>query len=1090
MKKTNIIKSFNFYDKLKHLGLMLVITGVSFGAVAESKNATIDIDVNASYQQTISGVVTDENNLPIPGVNVIVKGTANGSSTDFDGNYTIIASKGDVLQFTYVGYTTQEITVGDANTINVALKESLSELDEVVIIGYGSESKADVSGAVGSVKSEDLTMAPVASVSTALAGRVAGVYTRQTAGVPGNDQTNINVRGFGTPNVFVIDGITFNGAGAFNRLDPNDIESVSILKDAAAAVYGVQGGNGVVLVKTKRGAVSKPTISFNTNTTFQAPTFLPEKVDSWDYVALMREGGANVGINVDNDYPEEDIEKYRNAVDPSYANTDWYDVIFRDATPMMQHNLSLRGGTENVKYFTSFGLQDQEGAFRSGDLDYQRYNVRSNLDVKISNDLNMRVDMAYSKDFRNSPGVSVSTMYNQLETTKPMYPAVLPDPDRAAWGGFQPRAPYAATQKRFGGFNENIRDRFLGVMSLDYKMPFLEGLSAELKMNYSMRHGSQKSLRKPYDIWTYDYDTQEYGYEGTQNGRSSIEEGYSRTMQLQPSFFLKYKNKFGDHSIDAFAGVETRDIHTEEFSARGFDLLSADIPYLDTANEEGQITSGRALEQGWRSVLGRAIYKYKNKYILNFTMRADEVAHKFSEKERRGYFPSMSAAWKISEEGFLKGSSAVDLLKLRASYSVAGSIPGADNEWSQNWRFLTGYQIGGGTYLIDDGSGPTIQHLGIPNEDFTWRENRISNIGLDGSFWKGLLGFELDVFYREQANVFETNSSAVPYTFSYILPLLNSREVSNRGFDIMLTHKNRINDDFSYNVNAMFSWNRQRVEKTLTDQLIDINDIDPADFASDDDYQAAIDEANQFNFINRTEGQWTNRYFGYVSDGLFQSQEQIDNHPVDQDQNGNTSLLPGDIIYKDLDGDGVITSLDQDVIGFGGTANINFGLDLGFTYKAFSFSALFQGAANVNKNITGAARFPFMNGQSVPYDYQLKHRFVYDADLDANTNPDATMPMVSATGGLENNLKNSDYWLLDSSFVRLKALNLTYSLPNVILEKIGCSRLDIIASGTNLVTWSKMGTFKHTFDPESNFNQNGRQYPTMKTYSLGVNIAF
>ena len=324
-------------------------------------------------------------------------------------------------------------------------------------------------------------------------------------------------------------------------------------------------------------------------------------------------------------------------------------------------------------------------------------------------------------------------------------------------------------------------------------------------------------------------------------------------------------------------------------------------------------------------------------------MRADEVAHKFSEKERRGYFPSMSATWKISEENFLKTSSAVDLLKLRASYSVhlVQFLEQIMNGLKTG--FLTGYQIGGGTYLIDDGSGPTIQHLGIPNEDITWRENRISNIGLDGSFWKGLLGFELDVFYREQANVFETNSSAVPYTFSYILPLLNSREVSNRGFDIMLTHKNRINDDFSYNVNAMFSWNRQRVEKTLTDQLIDINDIDPADFASDDDYQAAIDEANQFNFINRTEGQWTNRYFGYVSDGLFQSQEQIDNHPVDQDQNGNTSLLPGDIIYKDLDGDGVITSLDQDVIGFGGTANINFGLDLGLHTKHFHFLLYFKG---------------------------------------------------------------------------------------------------------------------------------------------------
>jgi TonB-linked SusC/RagA family outer membrane protein len=772
-------------------------------------------------------------------------------------------------------------------------------------------------------------------------------------------------------------------------------------------------------------------------------------------------------------------------VDPSYANTDWYDVIFRDATPMMQHNLSLRGGTKDVKYFTSFGLQDQEGAFRSGDLDYQRYNVRSNLDVNISKDLSMRIDLSYSKDYRNSPGVSVSNMYNQLETSKPMYPAVLPDPDRAAWGGFQPRAPYAATQKRFGGFNENIRDRLMGVMSLDYKIPFLRGLSAELKMNYSMRHGSAKALRRSYDIWTYDYDTGEYGYEGTQNAVSSVQETYDRTIQLQPSFFLKYKNKFGDHSIDTFAGVETRDINTEAFSARRINLLSADIPFLNSGNEEGQTTSGSASEQGWKSYLGRAIYKYKNKYILNFTMRADAAAHKFPENSRWGYFPSASLAWKISEEGFLKGSNAIDLLKLRTSYSVAGSTLGIGD-----WRYLSGFDISGGTYLIDEGSGASIYDLGLPNSEITWRENRISNIGLDGSFWKGLLGFEIDVFYREQANVFETNSAEVPYTYSFGLPPLNSRKNSNRGFDIMLTHKNRINDDFSYNVNAMFSWNRQRIEETSTDNLIDLSTIDPEDFTTDDDYQAAIAEANQFNFINQREGQWTNRFFGYVSDGLFQSQEQIDNHPVDQDQNGNTSLLPGDIVYKDLDGDGVITSLDQDIIGFGGTANINFGLDLALTYKAFSFSALFQGATNVNKNITGAARFPFMNGQSVPYDYHLKHRFVYDADLDANTNTNATMPMVTSTGGMENNLKTSDYWLLDASYVRLKALNLTYSVPTNLLEKIGCSRLDVIASGTNLVTWSKMGTFKHTFDPESSFSQNGRQYPIMKTYSLGVNIAF
>lgn len=1076
MKKTNMIEGFNFYDKLKHLGLMLVITGVSFGAVAESKNATTDIDVNASYQQTISGVVTDENNLPIPGVNVIVKGTANGSSTDFDGNYTITASKGDVLQFTYVGYTTQEITVSDATTINVVLKESLSELDEVVLIGYGAESKADVSGAVSSVKTDDLNMAPVASVSTALAGRAAGVYVRQSSGVPGSDQSNITVRGFGAIQTYVIDGIQFNGNGAFNRLDPNDIESITVLKDAAAAVYGVQGGNGVVLVKTKRGGKSKATVSYNTNVTLQTPTFLPEKVSSWDYTAMNIEAGGT-------SYTEEDVENYRNATDPSYANTDWYDVIFKDVTPMVQHNIGVRGGTENVKYYSSFGLQDQQGAFRSGDLNFKRYNVRSNLDTKISDNLSMRFDMSYSKELREAPGVSVATMYNQLDTALPMYPAILPDPDRAAWGGFQNRSPYASTQRRFGGFTDSARDRFMGVVSLDYKMPFLKGLSAEVKMNYSTVLFNSKTLKSDFGVWEYDYETQEYVDRGVINGQNSVREDFSRNVQLQPSFFVKYKNKFGKHSIDAFVGVESRDISNENFWAQRINLLSTDVPYLFAAETEGQTNSGFASEQGWKSYLGRAIYKYKNKYILNFTMRADAAAHKFPEDSRWGYFPSASAAWKISEESFLKGSSTLDLLKLRLSYATSGTVPDGD------WEYLTGFNIRA-PYLIDGGSSLSIRDIGLPNPNITWRRNATYNVGLDGSFWNGLLGFELDVFYREVSGIFQQPISVVPQTYGYTLPPLNAGVNSNRGFDIMLTHKNRINDDLSYNVNAMFSWNRGRYDKNITDQLFDISTLNPDDYASEEDYQTAVDFYEQSNFLNRLEGQWTNRYFGYVSDGLFQSQDQIDNHIINQDQNGNTTLIPGDIIYKDLDGDGVITSNDRDVIGYGATPNINFGLDLGLTYKAFSLSALFQGAANVNKNITGAARSPFANSVSVPYAWHNKYNFEYDADLDANTNSNAKLPQNLSGGINQNNRLTSDFWLLDASYVRLKALNLTYSVPKSILSKIGCSSLDIIASGTNLATWSKMGIFKDQFDPESNFSQGGRQYPTMKTYSLGVNVSF
>lgn len=1071
-------KSYNFCDRLKRFSLMLVVTSVSFAAVAKVTKDAVDVDLTTSIQQIIRGVVTDENNLPIPGVNVVVKSTVTGSSTDFDGNYAISASKGDVLQFTYVGYTTQEITVGDATTINVSLKESLSELDEVVLIGYGSESKTDLSGAVGSVKTEALNTAPLASVSTALAGRVSGVYVRQNPGVPGNDQSNINVRGFGSPQIFVIDGITFNGSGAFNRLDPNDIESVTILKDASAAVYGVQGGNGVVLVKTKRGgAASKATVTYNTNITLQTPTFLADKVDSWDYVALNIEAGGN--------FPVEDIEKYRNGVEPGYVNTDWYDVVFKDVTPMIQHNVGVRGGNEDVKYYASFGLQDQEGAYRSGDLDFKRYNVRSNLDAKISDNLSMRFDMSYSKELRESPGRDVGQVFGNLDTALPLFPAILPDPDRAAWGGFSQRSPYASTQRRFSGFQDSARDRFMGVLSLDYKMPFLKGLSAEVKMNYSTLHENTKTLKSDFEVWEYLYEEEEYFSRGVINAQTSISEAYRKNIQLQPSLFLKYKNKFGDHSIDALAGVETRDISNENFGASRLDLLSTSVPYLDAASTEGQQNYGGASEAGWKSYVGRAIYKYKNKYVLNFTMRADAAAHKFPEDTRWGYFPSASAAWKISEENFLKNSSSLNLLKLRLSYAEAGAVPGND------WEYLRGFGIAANNpYLIDGGAAVSIYDTGLPNPNITWRRNAIYNIGLDGSVWNGLLGFELDVFYREVSNIFQQPLSTVPDTFGYTLPPLNAGVNSNRGFDITLTHKNRINKDLSYNVNAMFSWNRARVDKTITDQLFDISQLDPADFPSEEDYQLAVDFYEQRNFLRRTEGQWTNRYFGYVSDGLFQSQEQIDNHPVDQDQNGNTSLTPGDIIYKDLDGDGRITNNDRDIIGYGGTPNINFGLDLGLTYKAFSLSALFQGAANVNKQINGAARSPFGQSVSTPYSWHKKHNFVYDPELDANTNPNAKFPQNTLNGANPNNAMTSDFWLLDASYVRLKALNLTYSVPKSLLSKIGCSRFDIIASGTNLLTWSKMGIFKDQFDPESSFGQNGRQYPTLKTYSLGLNVSF
>ena len=1032
-------------------------------------------------QDAISGTITDSSGTPLPSVSVLVQGTTVGTSTDFDGNYKIKASQGDVLIVSYLGFKTQTVTIGKSTAYNLSLEEDAAELEEIVVVGYGTQRKSDLTGAVGVIKSESLVEAPVGSASQLLAGRVAGLVTTQESGVPGNDATNFNIRGFGAPLVLV-DGVITE----FNRIDPNDIESISVLKDASAAIYGVLSGNGVVLVTTKRGKSGAPKISFSTNTTFQTPTVLPNKVDSWDYVSLIREGAANIGANVDADYPEEDIAKYRNAIDPSYANTDWYDVIFNDMTPMVQHNVSVRGGSEDVKYFTSLGMQDQKSAFNSGDLNFKRYNARVNLDAKINESLGFTVDLSYKREDRDSPGVSISEMYNQLETSKPMYPAILPDPDLAAWGGFQPRAPYAATQKRFGGYDDDVRELLIGRIELNYKFQSIEGLSAKARLNYQSLNTSKKTYKKPYEIFSYSYENDEYTSKGIKNGISSVREDYRKRRELYPSFQLNYKQKFGGHNLDALAIVETRDVKDESFWARRINLLSPNIPYLNVGSEEEQTTGARASEQGYMSYAGRVNYNFRNKYFLSATMRADAVGHLFPENSRWGYFPSVSSAWKISSEPFMENFTALNLLKMRASYSKTGldRNVGAFN-------YLTGFNINSGTYIIDQSSGASISTNGIPNTDITWQELNNFNVGLDGRFWNGKLGFEIDAFYRKRTNIFTPDRSGVPFTFGLqpsLLPQLNYNEDSNRGIDVLLTHENRINNDFSYSIGVNFGFNRQKRDKWLED-LVDVDALDPADFADDAAYQLAVNNGNDFNRINKREGNWTNRAFGYVSDGMFASQAEIDNHPIDQDQVGNSTLLPGDIKYKDINGDGVITNLDRDVIGYGGTPNINFGLNVGATYKDFSFSALFQGATNVNMNFTGAARGPYQNNNSVPYDYQLKHRFVYDAVTDSNTNPDALFPMVSSDGVNPNNLLTSDFWFKDASYVRLKSLNVNYSLPKDVISKIGVSKLDIYVSGTNLVTWSKLGIFKDTFDPEGPLTQNGRSYPIMKTYSLGLNIS-
>jgi TonB-linked SusC/RagA family outer membrane protein len=622
-----------------------------------------------------------------------------------------------------------------------------------------------------------------------------------------------------------------------------------------------------------------------------------------------------------------------------------------------------------------------------------------------------------------------------------------------------PKSVYAATQKRFGGFNDDIREFFTGKLELKYKLDL--GITAKAVLNYQTLNTSLKSLRKPYDIWDYNYDTDEYTNLGTAQGRSSINENYRKRIQLYPQIALEYKKKIDNHNISALALAETIEVKDNAIQARRFDLISTDIPYLNSGHPDTQENSSSASSSGRMSYVGRLNYNFKNKYFFEATMRADATGEKFHEDNRWGYFPSVSAAWRISQENFMADFGGLDNLKLRTSFSKTGF----DNVG--NFRFLTGYNVASGTYLIDNGTGQIIRSNGLPNEGVTWYDNTLYNIGLDGSFFMGLIGFEFDVFYRLTEGLFGVNQQDIPSTFGATLPPENINDRDDRGFDLVINHKNKINEDFNYSISANVGWARSKWVNYSESEFTDPDDIR----------------------LKQLEGNYTNRIIGYISDGLFMTQDEINNHPIDQDGNGNSSLKTGDIIYKDLNNDGIIDEKDRDDIGYGSTPDISYGLNLIANYKNFSVSALFQGAGMFNMNITGAARGGFSN-QSTPYDYMLKYAWRPDySNPGVNTNQNAILPMVTHNGTTPNNNRTSDFWLQDNTYLRLKSLNLNYSLKEESANKLGFSSIDFYAAGSNLFSFNKLGIYKDTFDPEGPSNQGGRSYPIMRTLTVGLKLS-
>ncbi|MBT5596672.1 MAG: SusC/RagA family TonB-linked outer membrane protein [Flavobacteriaceae bacterium] len=1025
-------------------------------------------------QKTITGNVTADG-VPLPGVSVIEQGTVNGVNSDFDGNYTItLINENSSLIFSFIGFVTQTVSTSSAN-IDIAMVEDIAKLEEVVVTGYGSTTKKTLTGAIGTVSSEALTLRPTQNTTELLMGQVAGLSTRQVGSLPGNDWANLSIRNFGSP-IVLIDGVE----STLGQIDPNDIQSISVLKDAAATIYGARAGNGVILVTTKRGSDAAEGAKFNYHgtTTWSALITMPNTVNAHQFAELMEENG----LGAENEMPEyldyDTTRKrvYNRITGEDFDGVDWYRTIYKDWTPQKQHNLSARGRSDKIGYFISLGFTDTQSAFRDADYTHNRYNIRSNLDAEFNDNLSARLDISYRQTTLDRANFGISEMYNRLATGKPTNLPIFPNPDFASQtGAATPYSPVYMTRKSHSGTRVDRDNNLQASISLKYDVPFIDGLSATASLNMETQTEWNKKVQKKFNMYTYNPLLGEgdaaYVFFGTYQ-RDMITVDSDRDMELLPKITLNYENSWDEHDLKATFVAESTTFERDYLMGSRTDPLSFEAPYLNYSSEAERNNAEIFSQSARSSYVGRVNYDYKQKYLFEATMRADATA-RYAVEGRWGYFPSISFGWRISQEDFMKDSPTWNNLKLRASYGLMG------NDAVSNFDYLTGYNISSGFYMFDGKPFPIISSAGLANRLVTWETMKIANIGIEGTLWNGGLGFELDVFYRLREDILALPDSDIPFHFGASLPKTNLNSRDNRGFDLMLKHKGKIGN-VSYNINPMVSFSRGKYVSWEENIL----PTDGADGAANATYN------NRYVLT----GNWDDRQWGYQTNGFFTSQSQIDNHPVDIDGAGNVTLIVGNLIKIDQNGDGLIDWRDQVVIGQGGMPKWNYSTNMGAKYKNWSLDMLWQGATGYTITFGGAAGpWSHSGHQSVSKSFAYENRSLRGANGDIEIL--RAFPPTFTTGGMPQiDQPASDFNKVDAMYLRLKTISLSYNIPKNIVDKIGLTSVQLYLAGSNLLTIDNLGVYSGSYDPEIVTGTAGgnidRAYPNNKTLTTGIKIGF
>lgn len=1019
---------------------------------------------------TVTGTVTDEQNEPLIGATVMMKGSSVGTSTDIDGAYSLQVPSNAVLVFSYVGYNSIEEKLNGRKVINVSMSADAQLMDEVVVVGYGTQRRGSVTGAVASVKGDEMLQTKSENPQNMLTGRVPGLRVWQKSSEPGTYSNNMDVRGLGAPLV-VIDGVP-RTVEDFQRLNATDIQDISVLKDASAAIYGVRAANGVLLVTTKGGNAGKVNVTYSGSYTIQKPNKMPKLASAYDAMTIYNEqkwnniNGGSIGFSA------EDFEALANG---TRRTSDWNDLVFSNTSPQTQHDVSISGGNERNQYYVSFGYFYQEGLFKSGDLNYDKYNVRANITSEIVKGLKFYANLAGMADSRNTPYNSSVDIIRNYWKQGVLFPAYA-DPEQTMlnYEGLDLEQNTVAMMTADVSGHRKYRQKTFessAYLNFDfgaYIAP-LKGLEAKALISYDYRADDNEIYRKEYYQYAYDPMTDSYNKKiYNSSSPSNLRREYYNKQQVLYQFLLNYNREFNElHNVSATVGWEGQRRNGDNFYA--VRDLAFSNPYLLVGVTEGQIgamNGGDLYEYTNNALIGRVNYSFADRYLIEGQFRYDGSS-KFAKGHQWGFFPSVSAGWRISEESFVRDTEALDFinnLKVRASYGVLGDDSGVNYDWTMGYNYPAGNPADNGNY---NGYSPgyvfngqyisAASPMALPNVAISWYKSKTFDVGVDFDMRNGLFGFSFDYFHRKRTGLYERNNGALPTVVGATAPRENINSDSHQGMELELRHSNKVGE-VTYNLRGMVTITRNKYLYA----------------ANKGPWANSYDRWKNDNLNNRYQGV----QFGYTGAGRYQNWYDIWNYAGYQEKD----ILPGDYKYEDWNGDGEISDLDSHPFAFDQTPWMNYSLNVGVNWRDFDFSMLWQGSAlgsmeykeplySIWGDMGGGIleqytdRWHPVNPTADPYDPATEWVSGYYA----------------YTGRYP--CGNSSFNRVSTDYLRLKSIELGYTLPKKITRQ---TSLRLYFNAYNLLTFTKV----KFVDPEHPDDDLGRMYPLNKTFTFGLTFSY